>query len=78
MFGKAISKKDEVHNTIIEYNIKHYSASEETPCGMGKHLHAATGPYSTSDFCDRILECSLMKEDKHNVIFKRFMKYWNI
>ena len=65
-----IYKKDEIHNSIINHNIKHYSTPEIIPFGMGKFLYHAIGPHASSDFCERALKGNMTEEDKQDVKFE--------
>ena len=60
---RTIYKKDDIHNSIINHNIKHYSTPESSPFGMGKFLYHAIGPHGTSIFCERVLEENMTETD---------------
>ena len=58
------TKKEEIHNAIIEHNIQHFSKAEKTPQGIKTFLYQALGDHGTSEFSNRILNGELTKTDK--------------
>ena len=81
---EIITKKDEIHNAIIDYNITHYSKPEGSPFGLGTFLCDAIGPHGTSEYSDRILEGKLDDTDRQEINFDEaykllnFMKYQDL
>ena len=59
---QILTKKEEIHEAIINYNIKHYSKPEHSPFGLGTFLCEAIGPHGTTEFSDRILVGELDSE----------------
>ena len=67
---QTITKAEEIHEAIINYNIKHYSKPEASPFGLGTFLCEAIGPHGTTDFADRILAGELNPEDEKEIKFQ--------
>ena len=67
---KTITTKDEIHESIINYNIEHYSKPESSPFGLGQFLCDAIGPHGTSQFSDRILAGDLTEADRKEIQFE--------
>ena len=64
---KVLSTKQEIHESIIDYNIKHYSKAEASPVGIGTPLHEKLGPYGISPFCDRVLQGNMNFHDLEDI-----------
>ena len=62
--SEVLTDGDDIHNRIIERNIKHFSSAESSPLGLNSFLHNAIGPHGTSEFCDRVLTGGLGEADK--------------
>ena len=65
----TLTTKDEVQDAIINKNIEHFSAAEQTPIGLNTALFEAIGPHGTSAFCDSVLKAKLTDKDKENIDF---------
>ena len=72
---QIITKKEEIHEVIINYNIQHYSKPENSPFGLGTFLCDAIGPHGISDFVDRVLARKLTAEDKKTSTLRKPMKF---
>ena len=64
---KVLSIKQEIHENIINYNIKHYSKAEASPVRIGTVLHEKLGPYGISSFCDRVLQGKMTFQDLEDI-----------
>ena len=64
---KVLTDGGKIQEAIIDHNIEHFSAAENTPLGKGTFLHDAIGPHGTSEFCDRVLDGGLGEADKEEV-----------
>ena len=62
-----LTDEEEIHEAVINHNIKHFSKAEDTPLGMGTFLHDSIGTHSTSSFCDRVLDGGLGEADKEDI-----------
>ena len=65
----TLTTKEDVQEAIIETNIAHFSAAEQTPIGLNTALFDAIGPHGTSAFCDAVLKAKLTEADKENIDF---------
>ena len=74
---QIITKKEEIHEAIINYNIKHYSKPEASPFGLGNFLCDAIGPRGTIEFANRILAGELTQEDEKNIRFEEAFELLN-
>ena len=74
---KTITKKEEINEAIINYNIKHYSKPEDSPFGLGTFLCNAKGPHGTTEFSDRILAGELNSEDEKDIQFEESFELLN-
>ena len=64
MPSNIYTDKDMMHDRLIDRNIKHFSAAEDTPQEKNSFIYNALGPYGTSDFSDRVLDGNMTEEDK--------------
>lgn len=65
----TLTTKEAVQEAIIDTNIAHFSAAEQTPIGLNTALFDAIGPHGTSAFCDAVLKAKLTEADKENIDF---------
>ena len=61
------TNKDDIHDKIIDYNIKHYSKAESSPVGIQEPLYKKIGNHRTSKFCDEVLNGNMRVEDLDDI-----------
>ena len=72
-----LTKKEEIHKAIINYNIKHDSKPEASPFGLETFLCNAIGPHGTTEFADIILTGDLTSEEEKDIQFEKAFKLLN-
>ena len=64
---KVLTDGAEIHEAIIDQNIRHFSEAEDKSRSKGTFLHDAIDPYGTSEFCNRVLDRGLGAADGEDI-----------
>ena len=67
---EVVTGKDDIHDHIIAYNIKHYSKAESSPLGINTPLYHKLGPAGITQFSDDVLHEKLQIQDLEEIHMK--------
>ena len=67
---EVVTGKDDIHDHIIAYNIKHYSKAESSPLGINTPLYHKLGPVGIIQFSYDVLHGKLQIQDLEEIHMK--------